>query len=214
MISSPKVDIIKQSKKLPLVVTWGTKNIDLGEIVFLGDNSLVFESRFFGSQNAGGSISFGLSVHKGGKFNNQPADRFAVIDSGFHVTLHTPKNNKPGVMNFSNNSQGSPLHRREIDWFPVKTPFNLVRGFTLPIDICSHTKKKSVLLTSIDPAYHDSLEYIIDVFPLDTKEHRPYENCIEIWGNCPEYRVRVSLLLAKQRQEAFIYWPDDSQLVL
>lgn len=183
----------------------GVKNIDLGEIVFLGDNSLVFEPRFFSSQNTGEPISFGLSDFKDGKFNNRPPDTSAVINCGFHITLHTPNDEKPGVMNFSNNDQGSPLYRREINWFPVRVPFNLVRGFTLPLDACRYTDKKSAILTAIDSAYHDSLEFVVDIFPLGIKEHTSYMNCIEIYGNCPEYKVRVRLLLAKQRLASFIY---------
>lgn len=206
--------VIKQSKRLPIVITWGVKNIDLGELVFLGDGSLVFESRFFSSHSKGESISFGQSVFKDNKFHNHPPDKVSLIGKGFHISLHPPKDDMEGVMHFRDHEQNPPLYYRFLDWFPVQHPFNLVHGFTLPLDVCRYTTKKSVILTSIDPDYTDSIEFIIDIFPNSSKEHNPYEGCIEVWGTCPEYKVRVSLLLAKQRREAFIYWPDDSSLVL
>lgn len=53
-----------------------------------------------------------------------------------------------------------------------------------------------------------------DIFPLDTERHHPIDKSTEIWGICPDYLVRVSITLAKQRTAALMYWPEDERLEL
>ena len=193
---------------------WGNKHIYLGEAVFLEDGSLIFESSQHSSKEVGTTIEFGASNFKDNKFINKPTDNVRPTGSGHHISLHPPKEGKVGVMHMREHSPGDILYRREIDWFPVVKPFNLLRIFTLPLDLCPVSRKKPTIITGIDPNYKDSLEVIIDVFPHDTKQHNPIDKSAEVWGFCPNYLVRVSIVLAKQRTAALMYWPEDSKLEL
>ncbi len=111
-------------------------------------------------------------------------------------------------MHFREHYPGEILYRCEFDWFPVLKPFKLIHMFTMPLDICSATKKKATIEKCISPEYKDSLELIVDIFPTETKQHHPYPDSIEIWGTCPEYRVRISIRPSKQRTAALIYWQE------
>lgn len=55
---------------------------------------------------------------------------------------------------------------------------------------------------------------IVVVFPKEAQEHYPYSKSIETWGVCPNYLVRVSVVLAKRRTAALVYWPEDNELKL
>lgn len=210
----PTPDDVRQSKKMPIVIKWGEKRIYLGEAEFLKDGSLIFESSQHSSKEAGATIEFGVSNFKDSGFHNSPADNVKLAGSGHHISLHPPKDNKLGVMHMREHSPGNILYRREIDWFPVTKPFNLLRLFTLPLDVCPISQKVPTVITAVDPNYKDSLEVIIDIFPPDTEQHHPIDKSAEIWGVCPNYLVRVSIALAKQRTAALIYWPEDSKLEL
>lgn len=206
--------ILRESKKMPVVVGWGDKRIHMGDLEFLKDGSLVVKSTFHNDSNVGQVLKFGTSNYKAGKFHNHDSDKTVEVKKGFHITLHTPNDNNLAAMHFREHSPGPILFRREIDWFPVKTAFNLVRFYTMPLDTCSATQKRVTVETVIDPKYSDSLEWVVDIFPKDVKTAHQYLGSVEIWGFCPSYRVRVSIMLAKQRTDAFVYWPEDKELVL
>ncbi len=210
----PTPDDIRQSKMMPITIKWGEKSIYLGEVEFLKDGSFIFESSLHSSKEAGATIEFGVSNFKDNKLRNSPVDNIKLIGSGHHVSLHPLKDDKPGVMHVREHSPGDILYRREIDWFPVVKPFNLLRLFTLPLDTCPVSQKKPTVITDVDPNYKDSLEMVIDIFPPDTEQHHPINKSAEIWGVCPNYLVRVSIILAKQRTAALMYWPEDNKLEL
>jgi hypothetical protein len=211
--SEPHI-ILRDSKKLPVVVAWGDKRIHVGGLELLKDGSLVVESTFHSDGAVGPSLEFGTSNFKDGKFHNHSADKVVPVQRGFHITLHPASTTNPAAMHFREHYPGAILFRREIDWFPVKTAFNLVRFFTMPLDSCTTSQKQVTVETAIDPKYTGSLEWTVDVFPVDVKTAKPYQNSIKIWGHCPNYRVRVSIMLAKQRTAALAYWPEDSELSL
>lgn len=206
--------IMRKSKKLPLVVAWGGKQIHIGDLEFLKDGSLVVKSTFHNDSSVGPVLEFGTSNFKDNKFHNRSADKTVPVSKGFHITLHPASGDSVAAMHFREHYPGPILFRREIEWFPVATAFNLVRLFTMPLDVCAASQKKVTVETAIDPNYNDSLEWVVDVFPSDVKTANPYPNCIEIWGFCPDYRVRVSIMLAKQRTAALVYWPEDKELTL
>jgi len=212
--SQASTEVLRESKKLPIVVAWGKKRVHIGELEFLKNGSLVFESRFHSDDRVGPTIEFGTSNFKDSKFHNRGTDKIANVNRGFHVTLHPAEGANSAAMHFREHYPGDILFRREIDWFPVKTPFNLVRLFTMPLDTCSISQKQVSIETAIDPTYKDSLELVVDIFPRDTKTAVPYKNSAEAWGHCPNYRVRLSIMLAKQRTSALIYWPEDDRLSL
>ena len=184
------------------------KKIHIGEIEFLKDGSLVFKSKFHGSLDYGETIEFGNANLIKNQFLNTPSDNVREIGKGFHISLHPAKENKPAVMHFREHYPGKILYRCEFDWFPVLKSFKLIHMFTMPLDICSVTEKKATIEKCISPGYKDSLELIVDIFPTETKQHHPYLNSIEIWGTCPEYRVRISIMPSKQRTAALIYWQE------
>jgi hypothetical protein len=210
----PLPDDVRQSKKLPIVIKWGSKRIYLGEIEFLKDGSLVFESSLHSSKDVGATVEFGTSNFKDGQFSNVAPDTSIPIGTGFHISLHPAVKDKSGAMHFRKHYPGKVLYRREIKWFPVKVPFNLLHVYTLPLDMCPTSLKQPTVITVIDPRYNDSLEMVVDVFPRDTETHRPIVGSAEVWGFCPDYLVRVSLMLAKQRTPALVYWPVDDKLEL
>jgi hypothetical protein len=206
--------VLRKSKKLPLVIAWGRKHIHIGNLELLKNGSLVVESTFHSDSAVGPSVEFGTSKFKDGSFHSHSADRKVPIRQGFHITLHPADGTSKAAMHFREHFPGDILFRREIDWFPVKTAFNVVRLYTMPLDLCAVSEKHVTVETAIDSNYNDSLEWTVDIFPVDVKEARPYHNSIEIWGHCPNYRVRVSIMLAKQRTAALAYWPEDSELTL
>lgn len=210
----PTPDDIRQSKKLPIVIKWGSKRIHLGEAEFLKNGSLVFESSLHSNKKVDSTIQFGTSNFKDGKFNNKASDSTFPIGSGFHASLHPRSGGKPAAMHFREHYPGKIIDRREIDWFPVTKPFNLLRLYTLPLDLCPISQKQSTVITGIDTNYNDSLEIVVDIFPRETETHYPKAKSAEIWGVCPNYLVRVSIILAKQRTPALIYWPIDDRLEL
>lgn len=214
VVVRPEAEVIKNGKRFPLIIEWGENRIYLGELQFLGDGSLTFESVFHSDKSVGENIEFGTSTLKENRFRDHATDTSASVGTGFHISLHPPKDDKPGVMHFREHNPGKILFRREIDWFPVAKAFNLVRVFTLPLDMCTDTQKRTAPLAKVDSNYKDSLEMIIDVFPKEVQEHYPYSQSIETWGYCPHYLVRVSVVLAKQRTAALVYWPVNSELKL
>ena len=84
----------------------------------------------------------------------------------------------------------------------------------MPLDLCPQSEKKETFITPVDEKYKDSLLLKIDIFPRDIKEHFPYDRSIYVIGYCPNYLVRISVMLAKQRTSALLYWPEDSNLNL
>ncbi len=213
-IVRPEAEVIKGGKVLPLIIDWGDKRIYIGELQFLGNGSLVFESAFHSDKNVGQNTEFGTSTFKEGKFRDHTSDTKVDVNTGFHVSLHPPADDKSGVMHFREHYPGKVLFQRTIDWFPVTVPFNLLRVFTLPLDMCVSSQKQTAPIARVDPNYKDSLEVIIDIFPKEAQEHYPYPASIETWGTCPDYLVRVSVVLAKQRTAALVYWPVDNELKL
>ncbi len=210
----PQPDSIRISKLLPVVMEWGKKAIYLGELEFLKDGSLIFESAFHSSKEPGVTIDFGISNFKDGAFKNREPDATKPTGSGVHISLHPSSIGKRGVMHLREHHPGQIMYRRELDWHPVHKPFHLLRSYSPPLDTCALSQKKPTVTTKIDPNYKDSLELRIDIFPRSTEEHLPVEKSAEIWGFCPEYLVRVSIALANQRTPALIYWPDDDLVEL
>lgn len=206
--------LLRESKKLPIVIAWGDRHIHIGSLELLKNGSLVVESTFHSDSSVGPTLEFGTSNFKDGKFHNHGADKTVPVGKGFHITLHPADGPNKATMHFREHYPGAILFRREIEWFPVETAFNLARFYTMPLDLCATSEKHVTVETAVDPNHKDSLEWTVDVFPLDVKEAKPYKNSIEIWGHCPNYRVRVSIMLAKQRTAALVYWPEDSELTL
>jgi hypothetical protein len=136
------------------------------------------------------------------------------ISTGVHISLHPPTDIQNGVMHFREHAPGPVLSRREIDWYPVQQAFNLIRLFTPPLDQCPVSQKRITIERHIDPDYNDSLELIVDILPRDVKEAHPYPDSAEAWGHCPDYRIRLTIALAKQRTLGLMYWPIDGELSL
>lgn len=204
-----KIDF-KNTKGFRLVIKWGDKNIDLGNLEFKTDGSLIFISKFHSDKAFDSTIQFGTSRFKDNMFHSHIPEKSVSVTDGFHISLH-PKRQK---MHFRRHSPGEILYERDINWFPVQTPFNLLYFYTMPLDLCPQSKKKETFITPVDERYKDSLMLKIDILPRDTKEHFPYDKSIYVIGYCPHYLVRISLMLAKQRTPALIYWPEDNILEL
>lgn len=204
-----KIDF-KNTKGFRLVIKNGNKNIDLGNLEFKTDGSLIFISKFHSDKEYDSTVQFGTSRFKNNQFHTHIPEKSLSVKDGFHISLH-PKSQK---MHFRRHYPGEILYERSINWFPVNTPFNLLYLYTLPLDLCSQSKKKETFITPVDQKYNDSLLLKIDIFPRNTKEHFPYDNSIFVIGYCPNYLVRVSLMLAKQRTAALLYWPEGNNLEL
>lgn len=204
----------KPSKRMPLVIKWGEQSIYFGLIEFLGDGSLIFKTDSHSSKNANLIVELGASHLANGEFANLPADKLQTIGKGLHISLHPPTQSQPGVMHFRENAPGRVLSQRHLEWFPVTQPFKLLHLFTLPLDMYPSTAKDVTIKNTMDPSYRDSLEIILDIFPRDTKTAHPFLNSFEVWGHCPFYLVRISILQARSRTPEIIYWPDDDRLEL
>lgn len=201
---------IKNTKGFRLVIKWGDKKIDLGNIEFKTDGSLIFISKFHSDKSIQSTIEFGISRFKDNKFHSHIPEKKFAIDDGFHISLH-PKSQK---MHFRRHFPGGIFYHRCMSWFPVIKPFNLLYFYTIPLDLCMDSPKRETFITPVDPEYKDSLLLKVDILPRDTTEHFPYDKSICVMGYCPTYFVRVSLMLAKQRTAALLYWPESSELEL
>jgi hypothetical protein len=204
-----KIDF-KKTKSFRLVIKWGDKKIDFGNIEFKTDGSLIFISKFHSDKSIHPTVEFGRSIFKDNQFSSHIPEKNLAVEDGFHISLH-PKKQK---MHFRRHYPGEILYERNIDWFPVRKPFNLLHFYTLPLDLCKESPKKETFLTAVDPNYKDSIFLKVDLFPRDTKEHVPYEKSIHVMGVSPNYLVRISLMFAKQRTPAMLYWSEDSVLEL
>jgi hypothetical protein len=214
MESNAQQSVMRESKKLPIVVWWGEKPIHIGEIEFLTDGSLVFDSKLHNESVVNGPVQIGTSSFIDNQFQNHIPDEMINVSTGVHISLHPPTDTQNGVMHFREHAPGPVLSRREIDWYPVHQAFNLIRLFTPPLDQCEASQKRITIERHIDPGYNDSLELIIDIFPRDVKEARPYPNSAEAWGHCPDYRARLTITPANQRTMGLMYWPIDGELSL
>jgi len=205
--------IHKDSKNFRLVVKWGMENIDLGNIQFSKDGSLVLISKFHSDKNIGSAVECGTTRFKYNKFDSHTPEKSFPVENGFHISLHPGKSGCP-KMHFRRHYPGEVLCERKFNWFPVEKPFNLLYFYTMPLDLCEKSEKKETFITPIDFNYKDSLLLKIDILPRDIKEHFPYNKSIYVLGCCPNYFVRISVLLAKQRTVALLYWPEDEELKL
>lgn len=194
-------------KKLKLGVHWKDTWINFCSLSFTGDNSFYFSSKFHNQ----GSLEFGPANLKKGRLLNQKPDQFHRLESGFHVSLHP----KGQLIHAQDNRTKKILFRRKVDWFPVRQPFNLLLLYSPPLDCCQPEKDRADFCTEIPVGYRDSIQIRVDIFPRDIAKHHPYKDSIWIfWGKCPEYLVRVSMNLIKQRTPILLYWPADDKLCL
>ncbi len=171
---------------------------------------MIFVSKFHSDKNLNSIVEFGRSIYKDNRFYNHMPEKIEQVNNGFHISLHP----KRQVMHFRRHSPGQIIFKRNISWFPVVKPFHLLSLFTLPLELCKNTEKQTTFITPVDEKYKDSLFLKVDIFPRNTTEHQPYDKSIFVLGYCPDYLVRASLMLAKQRTPALIYWPEDNILEL
>src|SRR3989338_11441174 len=137
-----------------------------------------------------------LSIHK--------------LHNGCHITLHPRKQRFQSIMHFRKNA-GEILETRRINWFPVTSPFNLLRLYSLPLDLCVSDKKQLSFFAPFPDDYTNSVQVKIDIFPRQTVEHFPNQQSVWIyWGYCPNYLVRISFNLLDQKTSALLYCPGDS----
>lgn len=206
MIRIEKIIKKHTKRKARLGLNWNNGWIDFCSVDFKSDGTFIFVSKFHT-----GNIEFGNAEIKDNSFHNQEKDNSLNIKNGCHISLHPKKQ----IMHLKENSLGKIIDKREINWFPVTKPFNLLYLFSPPLDQCIFSKKPTHFFSPISTNYKDSIQVKVDIFPRDTKVHYPNTNSIWIfWGYCPNYFVRISFNLINQRIQALIYWPLGSKLIL
>ncbi|OGW84556.1 MAG: hypothetical protein A3A81_07140 [Omnitrophica bacterium RIFCSPLOWO2_01_FULL_45_10b] len=194
-------------KQVRLGVHWNSLWLNFCSFGFSGDNSFYFSSKF----HSKGQLQLGQAVLKDNHLFDQEPDQFHSVEKGFHVSLHP----KGKFMHVKDNQAKKILYKREIDWYPVNRPFNLLILYTPPLETCKSEKDKSDFYTQVPDHYKDSIQIRVDIFPRETKEHHPFISSIWIfWGRCPVYLIRVSMNLIKTRTPALLYWPADEDLRL
>jgi len=194
-------------KDIRLGIHWSNSWINCCSLGFSRDNSFYFSSKF----HSQGNLQFGPSILKDDHLFDQKPDQYHSVKSGFHVSLHP----RGKFMHVKDNREKKILYKRKIDWYPVIAPFNLLILYSPPLDVCKLEKDKSDFYTKLPDSYKDSIQIRVDIFPRETKEHRPFIRSIWIfWGICPDYLVRVSMNLIERRTPALLYWPADKDLKL
>jgi hypothetical protein len=198
----------KTDKKcIRLGIHWSNSWINCCSSGFSSDNSFYFSSKF----HSQGELKFGYSILKNNHLFDQQPDQYHLVKSGFHVSLHP----RGQFMHVKDNREKKILYKRDVDWYPVSAPFNLLILYSPPLDLCKSEKDKSDFYTQIPSSYKDSIQIRVDIFPRATKEHHPFVSSIWIfWGRCPDYLVRISMNLIKKRTPALLYWPVGSDLKL
>jgi len=194
-------------KDIRLGIHWSNVWINCCSLGLSSDNSFYFSSKF----HAQGRLEFGPAILKDKHLFNQKPYQYHLVEHGFHVSLHP----EGQFMHVRDNQTKKIIYKREIDWYPVKHPFNLLIQYSPPLDTCKPEEDKSNFYTQVPEYYKDSIQIRVDIFPRETKEHHPFINSIWIfWGICPAYLVRVSINLVERRTPALLYWPADKVLKL
>lgn len=209
MVKNLEIIARKDSKKTRLGIHWKGQWINFCTVEFLKDGSFVFSSKF---HNSAQSIDIGSAkqTKEGFVLHTENSNQY-TIENGFHITLHP----RGQVMQFRKNFGGPILRKREINWFPVNTPFNLLHLYSPPLDICETESRKPDFIAPFPDEYTNSISMTIDIFPRNTEEHINYTSSIWVfWGWCPNYLVRVSFNKLNERTSALLLWPNDSNLIL
>lgn len=196
-----------ERKDIRLGIHWSNVWINCCSLGFSSDNSFYFSSKF----HSRGNLEFGPAILKDNHIFNQRPDQFHSVANGFHVSLHP----KGRCMHVKDNQNKKILFKKQIEWYPVKRPFNLLVLYSPSLDSCTPETDKSDFYTQVPDRYKDSIQIRVDIFPRETKEHHPFIRSIWIfWGRCPDYLVRVSMNLIERRTPALLYWPNDNTLHL
>jgi hypothetical protein len=194
-------------KDIRLGVHWRNTWINCCSLGLSKDSSFYFCSNF----HRQGELQFGPSILRNNHLFDQKPDQYHSVKKGFHISLHP----RGKFMHVKDNQEKKILYKREINWYPVAAPFNLLILYSPPLDLCKPEKDKSDFYTQIPDTYTDSIQIRADIFPKDTKEHHPFLRSVWIfWGRCPDYFVRVSMNLIERRTPAFLYWSADKDLKL
>jgi hypothetical protein len=198
----------KTGKKVRLGVHWRGQWINFCSLGFLADGSLVFSSKF---HNSSAQISLGSAKLTDAGFTSLKEEVTHPVGKGFHVTLHP----QAQAMHLRKHSPGNILFTRKLEWFPVSTPFNLLRLYSPPLPNSVGDTKSPHFFAPFPDEYENSIEVVIDVFPRDMKEHYPsVAREYMYWGYCPHYFVRVSFNKLAQKTPALIFIQAGSELKL
>ena len=206
ILPAPKILAKKDSKSVRILLDWRGKMINFGTLTFVeNDASLYFSSGF----HTDPTLELGVLDTKILPAKLIPTDKKEIV-GGMHISLH----GKGQVMHVRQNQEGEILYSREIEWYPVTKPFNLLNAFSPPLIRCQSTTRTAGLINKIPDHYEKSVQLKIDIFPRDTEDHFPEKAIWENWGYCPDYLVRISIVLPNVNNPAIILWSSSSELKL
>lgn len=203
MVNNPSL-VEKKSKYARFQLEWRGNRIDFAKVEFREDGTFVFISSFHNDLETNPKMEIGDLKKIQDKFYHVKTRISGNSSSGMHISLHP----REQVMLYGNNKK---VDRREITWFPVNKPFNLLYSFSPPIDTCKTSRKKSEMFFQIPTDYKDSVAMKLDIYPHAPQVEVPYG---VRWGYCPNYLVKASFALINQRTYAIIAWPIDNVLEL
>lgn len=205
-------EIVAQTKgkTVRFILGWRGERINFGKAIFGEDGSFYFSSAFHNDVESNPVVEWGISRLAGNQFVHEQITSTERNQKGMHFSLHP----RGQVMNVREQSNGRVFFKRQLEWFPVVKPFNLLHVFSLPLKVCKKTTRTSGLIMDIPKEYEKSVELIVDLFPRDTKVHYPYKSIWVNWGICPNYLVRASFNLSNQITPALVFWPENNILEL
>jgi len=104
-----------------------------------------------------------------------------------------------------------PENRREIDWFPVRKPFNLFQLNIPPINDLKPSKKTFDHAIPLRSDMHGSVIMRADIFPIGVDIPAGPASLI---ASTPKYVARLTFLVTDDILSPSIIWPSSSELKL
>jgi len=191
--------------KLRINIGYGSDEIRFGSIDIKKDSSIVFSSSFINQSDKYKTIDIG--------FYESDTCKTVENTGDMHVSLHP----REQVALFSKGKKdGGRDHflRKDINWYPVLTPFLFLKIITPPLSECNATKKTAEISLNIDKSHKNSVEFRIYVSPFGNRRPIMYEDedvfCLGKHKNL--YSVSVSCRLIPENKLPAVIWRNESFL--
>ena len=191
-------------------VSWKGNFCKIGKASWSKKGLFVFRSSFH--QESSTPLLWGYANLKEEKFIFGEA-KTKSYQSDLHITLHPPDEKNDGKMHVR--ASGAEIleeNIRNIEWFPVKKPFNLFHLYTPPIDTLKPTKDKIDFKIPILDNTTNSLIMRVDIYPPESKfSNVPPASLI---AYTPHFVALLTFIVSLDRLNATLLWPSGSELKL
>lgn len=207
------IDVAKalpNKKDAYIGLSWRGGLYKIGKASWSEKGLFVFRSVFHQSNNI--SLLWGYANLKEDKFILKEAE-IKSYQSDIHITLHPPDKKNDGKMHVR--ASGKEILKenvRNINWFPVKEPFNLFHLYTPPIDSLKSTYEKIDFKIPILDETINSLIMRVDIYPRGTGFNNiPPASLI---AYTPHFVALLTFSISPDRLNATMLWPSGSELKL